>query len=204
MKQQVFYIHGGNAYTRYEDLLADLRTATIYDLPWDKPVVRWTNTLREDLGDSYEVFKPTMPNSKNSKYQEWRIWFERHFEYLHDDIILVGWSQGGMFLTKYLLEETLPFSVKALFLIAAPFKADDFGGEDGGDFIFDVTRVGELAEKVGKISIFHSKDDFVVPYEHALKYKEVLPEAEFVSFEDKNHFLVAELPELIERIKDIG
>ena len=43
-----------------------------------------------------------------------------------------------------------------------------------------------------------------MPYEHALKYKEVLPEAEFVSFEDKNHFLVAELPELIERIKDIG
>ena len=47
----------------------------------------------------------------------------------------------------------------------------------------------------------HSKDDFVVPYEHALKYKAALPEAELVTFEDKNHFLVEELPELVERIR---
>ena len=47
----------------------------------------------------------------------------------------------------------------------------------------------------------HSKDDFVVPYEHALKYTTALPQAEFISFEDKNHFLVAEFPELINKIK---
>ena len=50
----------------------------------------------------------------------------------------------------------------------------------------------------------HSKDDFVVPYEHALKYKEALPEAALLTFEDKNHFLVEELPELLTEIRKIS
>jgi pimeloyl-ACP methyl ester carboxylesterase len=50
----------------------------------------------------------------------------------------------------------------------------------------------------------HSKDDFVVPYEHALKYKAALPAAELITFEDKNHFLVEELPELVQKIRNLA
>lgn len=204
MKQQVVYIHGGSAYTKYENFLEHLRTAEVRNLPGSEPFKKWPNTLREDLGDGFEVFMPSMPNSQNAKYEEWKIWFERHFEYLHEGVILLGWSQGGYFLVKYLLENKIPVTVKALFLGAAPFEPDDFEGEDGGDFAFDTTRVGELRNVSKNIVIMHSKDDFVVPYEHALKYKAVLPEAELVTFEDKNHFLIEEFPELIEKIKDLG
>ncbi len=204
MKQQVFYIHGGEAYSSYDQFLARLRTAEIRDLPDAESLQKWTSTLREDLGDRYEVFMPSMPNSKNAHYVEWKIWFERHFSYLHDGVILLGWSLGGYFLVKYCIENDLPFAPKALLLVAAPFESDDFGGEDGGDFSFDVSRVGELAEKIPAITIFHSKDDFLVPYTHAQKYKAALPGAELVLFTDKNHFLVPEFPELVEQIRLAG
>ena len=202
--KQVFYIHGGNAYSDYNAFLDDLRTMPVRNLPDVEPLKKWTQSLREDLGEDFEVFTPTMPNSLNAKYLEWKIWFERHFEYLRDDIILLGWSQGGYFLAKYLIEENPPFSIKALFLGAAPFEPADFGGEDGGDFAFDTTKVSELGKKAQNIVIMHSKDDFVVPYEHALKYKAALPNAELVKFEDKNHFLIAEFPELLSKIKDFS
>jgi predicted alpha/beta hydrolase family esterase len=119
-------------------------------------------------------------------------------------VILVGWSQGGYFLAKYLTEQDTTFIIKGLFLIAAPFDSTNLGGEDGGDFRFDTSQVGELAKKASTIYLFHSKDDFLVPYDHALKYKVALPEAELVTFEDRNHFLVEEFPELITRIKQLS
>lgn len=202
MKQQVIYIHGGQAFSDYQIFIAYLKTREIRDLPGAEVMKKWSSTLVEGLGQDFEVFTPSMPNSQNAKYEEWKIWFERYFEYLHDGVILVGWSQGGYFLVKYLTENQMPVRIKALMLVAAPFEADDFGGEDGGDFAFDTTRVGELAKKVGNITLFHSKDDFVVPYDHVLKYKNLLPTATLISFEDKNHFLVEEFPELLKEIKE--
>lgn len=200
VKKQVFYIHGGSSYSDYEAFLRDLREEPVRDLPNSEPFQKWTDTLKEQLSD-YEVFKPSMPNSKNAKYEEWKIWFERYIPHLRDGLTCVGWSQGGYFFAKYLIENPAPVAIEALFLVAAPFQADDFGGEDGGDFSFDTSRVGELADKANKIYLFHSKDDFVVPYEHVLRYYAALPEAELVTFEDKNHFLIPEFPELLNKIK---
>jgi predicted alpha/beta hydrolase family esterase len=205
MKKQVVFIHGGEAYSNYEDFLYDLQHEEISN-PLSDREKRWHQDLRSVLGDECEVFKPSMPNSQNAKYLEWKIWFERHFQFLRDEVVLVGHSQGGMFIAKYLSENQPPFKIKALFLLGAVYTTDrpiNDSREDGGDFAFDTSRVGELAKKAQKIYIFHSKDDFVVPYEHALKYKEALPEAELVAFEDKNHFLIPEFPELIEKIKGI-
>jgi hypothetical protein len=142
-----------------------------------------------------------MPNSQNAKYEEWKIWFERYSEFLHDGIILIGHSLGGYFLAKYLTENTMPVSVRALFLIAAPFKPDDFGGEDGGDFVFDTSKLGKLTERAEKIFIYHSKDDPIVPYAHAQMYKHVLYGAKLVFFEDRGHFLEEEFQELLQNIE---
>lgn len=201
MKQQVLFIHGGEAYSKYENYLAHLRSVSID--PFSEPPKRWSKTLREDLGEDFEVFLPTMPNKYNAKYQEWKVWFERHFEFLRDDVILVGWSQGGMFLAKFLIENSIPFSVKALHLVAAPFEAVNFHGEDGGDFVFDTSKIELLSKKVDAVSIWHSKDDFVVPYTHAKHYKKALPDAELITFTGRGHFLIEEFPELIERIKNL-
>ena len=201
MKKQVFYIHGGDSYSDHDAFLDDLRARIPRDLPNLPKLRKWTETFRDDLGAEYEVFMPSMPNSQNAKYEEWKIWFERHFEYLEGDVILVGWSLGGMFLTKYLLKEDIPFAINALILMAPPFESIEGEGDDCGDFAFDTDDLDRLAEKTENIVLIHSKDDFVVPYEHALKFKEALPKAELVTFEDKNHFLIPEFPELIVKIK---
>jgi predicted alpha/beta hydrolase family esterase len=200
-KKQVFYIHGGESYTDYNQFLKRLETKDIWDLPSAESRKKWTYTLAVDLGSDYEVFMPAMPNRNNAKYEEWKIWFEKHFEYLHNDVVLIGCSLGAMFLTKYFIEHKLPFSVKELIIMACPVQDGTFTDDDCGDFLSKVSDLVKMSGKAEKITIMQSKDDFAVPYEHALKYKAALPEAELVTFEDKNHFLVEELPELVERIK---
>ncbi len=207
MKQQVFYIHGGSAYDAYEDFLADLRDQPLRDLPGAEKKSKWTSSFSDNLGDGYEVFMPTMPNKQNAQYKEWKIWFERYFEYLTDGAILIGCSLGGYFLVKYLSENKLPFTAKSLIVMAAPFANfhnSALSRERGGDFEPKPDNLHNIYQSVEQISLLHSKDDFVVPYEHALKYKEALPEAELITFADKNHFLVEELPELIDIIHTLG
>lgn len=200
MAQQLMYIHGGEAYSDYTQFLHHLRTGEIRD-PHGVGSVRWSSTLREDLGDGFEVFTPAMPNKQNAQYSEWQIWFDRHCEFLEDGVFLLGWSLGGYFLVKYLLENPPPVAIARLYLLAAPFAPDDFGGEDGGDFAFDTSRVGELAQAVDRIILMHSEDDFVVPYNHLERYHAALPDAETHTFADRNHFLQPEFPELLSHLR---
>ncbi|MEM9337041.1 MAG: alpha/beta hydrolase [Patescibacteria group bacterium] len=205
-KQQVFYIHGGEAYSNYEAFLSELKTREIRNLPNSESLKKWSSSLAEDLGEDFEVFSPQMPNAMNAKYEEWKIWFERHFEYLKNEVILVGWSLGAMFFVRYLSENETPFTIKHLFLIAGAYQNIDAGKmkEDGGDFFTDSDVIPNIQYKVDGISIFHSKDDFVVTFEHAEKYKSALPEATLHAFETRNHFLIEEFPELLELIKSVA
>ena len=103
-------------------------------------------------------------------------------------------------------QHKLPFMVKKLIVIATPYvdgSLQDGKGKVTAPFGTN-TDLSELGGKVEHIVIMHSKDDFVVPYEHALKYKAALPEATLLTFEDKNHFLVEELPELLQKIREIN
>lgn len=204
MKQQVFYIHGGESYENYDRFLERLRTKDIWDLPFETPKVKWTQNFASELGSDFEVFMPAMPNKQNAKYEEWKIWFERHFEHLRDDVILIGLSLGAMFLVKYLIETKTPFQIKALYLMGCPVSDPDFADEDCGTFRFSLDSVSVLSERAGRVFVVHSKDDFLVPYEHALKFQKALPMAELVTFEDKNHFLIEEFPELITHIKGLS
>jgi uncharacterized protein len=203
MKQQILFIHGAQSFSNYEAFLDHLRTEEISDPLGLEVRRRWKSTLQEELRDTHEIYMPSMPNKQNAKYEEWKIWFERYFTFLRDGVILIGHSQGGYFLVKYLSEEKMPVVVKALYLLAAPFGPDDFGGEDRGGFAFDPSNLPRLAEQVGAIHILHSENDPVVPYKHARKYKEALPQAKLVSFKDKNHFMLEEFPEFISLLRSL-
>ncbi len=203
--QQVFFIHGGSAYTEYADFIADLHELPLRSPSNEDEVQKWSKKLRFALGDTFETFTPSMPNSDNAKYEEWKIWFERHFQYLHDGVILIGWSLGGSFLARYLSENETPFKVKALLLLAAPYHRMVVEGEreDGEAFYPQPEKVPSLIEKINVIHILHSKDDFLVPYSHGEAYKAALPKATLHTFEDKNHFLVEQLPELVALVKEL-
>ena len=200
MKKQVLYIHGGDSFGKYEDFLQDLRTKTVRDPFGIERKSIWVENFRENLGD-LEVLMPKMPNSQNAQYEEWKIWFERHFEYLHDGVILVGHSLGGMFLAKYLSENTTRFEIKAIFLLAAPCGFyEDETGNDCGSFCFQPENLTKLAEYGDKVELWHSEDDTNVPFEHVMLFHKFLPEAKLMTFTDKNHFILSEFSELVENI----
>lgn len=202
MKKQIVFIHGGEAFSSYDTYIENLKNEQVD--PFAKKEKRWHQLLGEVLGSEYEVFTPTMPNSKNAKYQEWKIWFEKYVPFLQDGVILIGHSQGGYFLSKYLVENKFPVAIEALYLVGAVFNAEGLVEEDGGDFAFDTEKLGNVALQVAHIFICHSEDDFVIPFPHAEKYLEKLPQATLLRFTDRNHFLQQEFPELVDSIQHLS
>lgn len=200
MKQQVLVVHGGMAFDSYDDFLLHLKSDEI-DLDWLRCRIGWKRNLQKDLGENYDVILAEMPDKDNAKYVEWAIYFNKLVPLLDDDLILVGHSLGGIFLTKFLSENLINKKIKALILVASPF--DDVNSDESlGDFKlldnFDLVRnQGE------KIFLVHSKDDNVVSYEEVEKYKNILSNAEILSFEDKGHFGQENFVEIVDLIKGL-
>jgi len=193
MKQLVF-IHGGESFTTYEDYLEALRSWK-YD-PKKEVTKRWKDTLIEELGNQWEVLMPTMPNKYNAKYAEWKIWFKKVIPYINDDVLLVGYSLGGSFLVKYLSDETLSKKIYATFLVATPYDKmlAEFGVPDS---------LEQFEKQAGKVFLYHSEDDFVVPFRELAEFRAQLPEATVRVFTDRGHFLQSQFPEIVKDILSI-
>jgi predicted alpha/beta hydrolase family esterase len=200
MKKQVVAIHGGSTYNTYEEYFEHLKAKILKNL--DDMLTRgWRDSLRDSLGDDYEVVLTRMPNSKNSKYAEWKIWFDKIVPFLNDGVILVGHSLGGIFLAKYLAENKFPAQIKATILVAAPYGADDVE-ESLGDFTLP-NSLEKFSEQGGKIYLYQSKDDHTVPYSNVEKYAKQLPKSEVFTFVNRGHFLQETFPELVAQIKSL-
>ncbi len=203
LKKQVVVIHGGTSFKTYEDYIKYLQTKDI-NIEKLKPRQDWKNSLELVLGSNYEILMPRMPNATNARYKEWKIWFERITEVLNDDLILIGHSLGGIFLAKYLAENTFLKKIKATILVAAPF--DDSDSLDAYESLIDFTlplSLEKFAQQVEKIYLLYSKDDPVVPLSHLIKYQQKLPNAEVIIFDNKEHFNQETFPEIIELIQSI-
>ena len=205
MKKQVVYIHGGDSFNDHEDYVERLKTMPLWHMEdsegSDK---KWIYELEHELGaDEYDVIRIPMPNKQNAKFDEWSIWFERHFEYLNDGAVLIGCSLGAMFLAKYLSNNDVPFQVDGLILMAGAYKLPGKAEEGSGSFLISPEDTSSITDKYDKVLIMHSEDDFIVPYENGVALSHALPKAEFISYKDKNHFLIEEFPELVEKIKSI-
>ena len=141
-----------------------------------------------------------MPLKENAKYEEWKIHFEKYFGFLEDDVVLIGWSLGGIFLAKYISENEFPKNIRSVFLIGAPYD-DELSGEDltGG---FELSDNLDRLDK-DNVHIWFSDDDPVVSKEQSQKYNAKLPNADIRMVKDKNgHFIIKEFSELIYAIKN--
>ena len=169
-KHQVFVIHGGDVFATYEEYIAYLKAMTVdFEQGQRKG---WKSSLPEVLGERYEVIAPRMPNTNNAKYEEWKIWFEKYIPYMRDDLVLVGHSLGGLFLGKYLSENTLPAHIAAVFLIAAPYELDQDHRQDHGIAEFMLpSSLGLFEKQAGKLYLFQSTDDPVVDFRELAKYQ---------------------------------
>jgi len=197
MKTQIITIHGGETFGSYDAYILWLKS---YKLDFEFMEMKsWKDSLKENLGDEYDILSMRMPNSFNAKYLEWKIWFEKFVPYIQDNSIFIGNSLGGIFLSKYFSENDYPKGVKGIFMLAAPYGPVS-PTDDMADFVLQ-SDLSKLASYGEKVHLYHSKDDPVVPFSHLAKYEKELPNAKVRSFEDKGHFHVLGLPELIEDIK---
>lgn len=196
MKQQVFIIHGGNAFNSYDDYLTDLKQKEV-SLEMLK-LSDWKSSLGAVLGEMFEVLIPRMPNPQNAKYFEWKIFFEKYIPLLDDGVILIGHSLGGIFLAKYLSEEIYPKKIRATLLVAAPFNTPHV--HPYVDFNL-LNSLEGLAAQGGAVFFYHSKDDQVVPFSDFENYRVALPGAQFRTFEDRQHFNGEAFPEIAEDIR---
>lgn len=195
MKKSLVIIHGGTTFDTYEEYLKYLESS---ELTLEKINRKdWKDNLVNNLPE-FEVIYPKMPNSKNARYLEWKLWFEKTFHLLTDEVVLIGHSLGGIFLAKYLSENDFPKRINQLHLIAAPYDTEVIK-DSLADFALSGT-VEKVTKKANRIYLYQSKDDTAVAYEDVLKYKRELPEAELVEFENRGHFTQEEFPELVDKV----
>lgn len=200
--KQVLLIHGGDVFETYEESLNYLKNRKIDFEKHGLKKKYWEDKLADRLGAEYQIIRPEMPNKRNARYEEWKIWFEKFFPFLNDELILVGSSLGALFVAKYLAENTFPKKLKAVFLIAGPF------GDNPPEFrLLDFSLppgLEKLGQQAEKIFLYHSKNDDTVPFQSLSKYQQALPKATVRVFEDRGHFNIEELPELVEDIRNIA
>jgi predicted alpha/beta hydrolase family esterase len=193
---QAVFIDGGMTFEKRDEYLEYLKEREVSleeEEKWYKG-----DYLPENLeADFVEL---DMPCSDNAKYEDWKITFEKYLPLLEDQIVLIGFSLGGIFLAKYLSENEFPKNIISLNLVAPPFD-DSLPEEDlaGG---FELPEdISVIREKAGKTRLFFSKDDNVVPVSHAEKYREKLENPETNIYKDKEgHFQAKKFPELIQKI----
>src|SRR3989304_2754447 len=166
MKKQIVIIHGGTTFDTYEEYLKYLNSC---ELTLEKINKKdWKDGLGSKLPE-FEVIYPKMPNAKNARYPEWKIWFEKLFPLLGDSVTLIGHSLGGIFLAKYLSENSFLRKIDSLHLIAAPYDTE-VCKETLADFAL-CDKVGKLANLTKNIFFYQSKDDTAVPFADVEKIK---------------------------------
>ncbi len=188
--KQLIYIHGGEAFDSSWEGFSSVVQKNLKSL-FKHGTSRWPDTLHREL-EGFEVIKLKMPSKYNAKYKDWKKYFEAQLADFNDEVVLLGWSLGANFLAKYLSENQLPQTIKALHLVAGCY------GCPGGYGIHK--KLEGVSQQCDAIHIYHSKDDFVVDFADAEKYRQQLPMASFHVFENRNHFLQPEFKELMQQI----
>ena len=198
-KTQLFVIHGGNTFKTNKDYFRYLKTRQI---SLEKRVRYYDDYFDKTLGRNFEIIRPRMPLQDYAKYNDWKIYFERHIPYLRNNVILMGGSLGGIFLAKYLSENKFPKKILSTYLICPPFDNTLPGESLAGGFKLK-SNLSLLEKQAGNLYLLFSKDDDIVPVSHAKKYASKLKKAKIIIYKSKNgHFKISKFPEVVEMIKN--
>jgi uncharacterized protein len=199
MKKQVILLRGWVAKENYKDFY-DFLEQYEFD-PYKENIKRWNRNLAEVLEEKYDVITIPIVNRNFADYKAWKIVFEKVFPFLNRETIFIGHSLGWTFLAKYFEENNkLLEKTKKLILVAPWFKNNKIW-EVLWTFNFDKNLIN-VKKIQNKITIFGSKDDFLVDFSDIEDFMEVLPNSKYKIFEDRWHFLQEEFYELIEEIKE--
>ncbi|MEI7765210.1 MAG: alpha/beta hydrolase [bacterium] len=201
MKKQIVFIRGGETFANKADFYEYISTVSLDPYKQKKS---WRDWIIEVLKDEYDFLSPVMPSKQDADYKAWKIWFERHFDFIkNEDLILIGSSLGATFLLKYLSENNFPKKILQLHLVVPAVFNDGLTLEKLNTFEFDIKKINKISEMCDEIYLWASKDDPLVSFENSEMVKENLPNVKFNVFENRGHFFVETFPEILEIIKKV-
>jgi len=197
MKKQVVVIHGGGVFISYKQYINFLKKRKLDFSKLKKK--DWKATLENKLGRGFEVLLPKMPNKDNSKYEEWKIWFEKFIPFLEKEVVLVGHSLGGIFLSRYLSENKFPKKILAVLFVAAAYDGKKSPARASGFILKKDLKL--IKNQSRKVIFYHSRNDKAVPFSSFKEYKKLLPQSIFREYENRGHFNQSNFPELVRDVR---
>lgn len=155
----------------------------------------WLNEELRKKG--YEVICPDLPNPESPDPEEWTKFLVEAVGPIDDETIILGHSIGGAAALRFLEAAEMYSTPKACILVSTPWmiKSEQFRGFFLSELDFDV-----LMWKASRFVVVHSKDDTVIPFDHAKKYEDVL-HAKLVETDGAGHFQGEQYPVLLNVIE---
>jgi uncharacterized protein len=157
--------------------------------------------LREELGGEFEVLFPVMPGTDDEPhYEQWRDRLSAELEALEGKVIVFGHSLGGSVALKYCAQRGFDEKVAGLVSTATPFWGSS-GWEEEWALPEDWPEEGP---SLPPTTLFHSRDDDVIPFSSLERYAERLPEARTHALEGNGHLYDrGDLSEVIAAIRSL-
>lgn len=180
--RQVLFIQGGGEGTHDE---------------WDDKLC---DSLRQHLGERYDVRYPRMPDEHDPSYAAWSAAIRHEMAALDDGAVVVGHSVGGTILVNALAERPPERELRAIVLIAAPFVGA--GGWPGTEFELPLDLGARLPRGV-PVHVFHGLQDATIPPSHADLYARAIPQAQLHLLHRRDHQLDDDLSEVATTIESI-
>ena len=164
---------------------------------WDDKLVA---SLRRELGPSYEVRYPRMPDEDDPSFALWSAAIRSEIVALTPDAVLVGHSIGGSILMGALADQAPEQDLAAIILISAPFVGE--GGWPGDEFALRADLGARLPRDV-PVHVFHGLDDETAPAAHADLYARAIRQAEIHRLPGRDHQLGNDLSDVADVIRGL-
>jgi predicted alpha/beta hydrolase family esterase len=173
MKRHILFVHGAGDGAHEED-------------------ERLAASLRNALGDAYDVRYPQIPDEGAPAYAAWRDRIREELAAMDGQVLLVGHSFGASVLLKFLSETHPERPIGGVFLVATPF----WGTEDWeAAYALREDFASKLPEGL-PVFLYHSRDDDVVPFAHLALYAGRLPQATIRELDGCGHQFDDDLSEV--------
>ena len=159
----------------------------------------WPWLIDELKKRGHEVVAPQLPDAENPDEQAWTEALLEEVKNVDDETIVIGHSLGGAMALRFLEAVEARSTPKACLLISTPWMilSDKFRGFFMSELDFEV-----LMWKVSRFALLHSKDDDVIPFDHAQKYEKVL-HAKLHETEEAGHFKGESYPVMLKVIDEL-
>lgn len=181
--KQVILIHGSLDEKEFYDPSVP-SPSNCHWFPW----IQKQLALQDILSQS-----PEFPQPFDPVYESWVEVFEQYD--VNEETVLVGHSCGAGFLLRYLSEHP-NIAPKRVILVAPWLDPERELSTSFFDFVIDV----ELVTRTD-LHVFVSSDDEDYILTSCERIRQVLPNATYHEFTDKEHFCIPEFPELLEGIQ---